>query len=378
MARSPRSESPPKLPSPLVSQPFLRIPWLKDMPRLGPRYVEPMKARSAPELPTGKSWIYEWKLDGIRAVAVSDGARVNLFSRLPRRITGEFPQIVEALRRLPVREWVADGEIVAENPKGESSFQLLQNRRRLAPREFSIRYYLFDLIQVDGHDLKSLPLLRRKQLLECLLRGSTGPVFFLPSSPGPPARIWKEALRHEREGVIAKRADAPYEPGQRSGAWLKIRRQAEQECVIGGYTPPEGARRHFGAILVGLYAGDDLVFASKVGTGFNEADLRSLFRKFQPLRTSVCPFVNLRRRPGNTRPPSRALTPAAMRSCVWLKPRLVCQVRFLEWTRDGNLRQPVFLGLRDDKPPRQVVREPAPAAGRLPITSRSLAASRTR
>ena len=314
-----------------------------------------MKARLESELPRSDDWLFEVKLDGIRAVAIKDGNRVQLYSRLPRELSAEYPEIIEALRGLPAKQFVADGEIVALDAQGRSSFQLLQNRRRHPSQSHAILYYLFDLLNLDGHDLKAVPLVQRKHILEKLLKHASGPLRPSASLGGPAAAIWKSVQRHRLEGLIAKQACSAYEPGQRSGAWLKIKTQTEQEFVIGGYTPPEGTRKFFGALIVGYYSGRDLLFASRVGTGFDFATLRSLYDRFQPLRTTVCPFANLpTRREGRS---GQGFTASEMKRCVWLEPKLVGQVRFMEWTRDDNLRQPVFLGLREDKKPAEVVRE---------------------
>ena len=319
------------------------------------RFIEPMKARLSTDLPSGKEWLFEVKLDGIRAIALKDGKRVELWSRRPRDLTASYPQIVDALRKLPAETFVSDGEIVALDEKGRSSFQLLQNMKRSgnAPPVF---FYLFDLLNFNGRDLRDLPLVERKELLERLLKSSKPPLRFSESLNASADKVWKEVQRLGLEGVIAKRRDSKYEAGRRSGAWQKIKTHNEQEFVIGGYTPPEGSRKNFGSVLVGYYSDSKLMFASGVGAGFTVASLESLYEQFQKLRVAECPFSNLPTPRGG----SKGVTPAKMRECVWLKPELVCQVKFLEWTRDGNLRQPVFLGLREDKDPRQVVREAPP------------------
>jgi bifunctional non-homologous end joining protein LigD len=315
-----------------------------------------MKARLVSELPTGDEWLFELKLDGIRAVAVKQGRNVRIFSRLPRELTAEYPKIVEALQRLPARDAVLDGEIAALDPKGFTSFQLLQNRR--SSQSLNILFYVFDLLHLDGRDLKNVPLVQRRELLEALMAKSTGPLRISAAMQGPAPQIWKEVTRLGLEGVIAKQKNSLYESGRRSGAWIKVKTQAEQEFVIGGCTPPEGTRKYFGAILVGYYQGRDLIFASRVGTGFDHATLKSLHALFLQHRTATCPFSNLpTQRAGRF---GQGVTAAEMSRCTWLKPKLVGQVRFQEWTADGSLRQPVFLGLRTDKAPEEVVRESRP------------------
>lgn len=314
-----------------------------------PRFVAPMKALPAAEMPKGAEWLFEVKLDGIRAIGIKEKQRVEIHSRRSRELTREYPEIMEALSRLPATRLVVDGEIVVLDATGRSSFQALQNLKRSHAQRPPVFYYVFDLLHLDGRDLTSLPLVERKAALETLLQGSDPPLRFSPALEAAPAKVWREIRRLGLEGVIAKRRDSRYEPGRRSGAWRKIKTHNEQEFVIGGYTPPQGSRKHFGALLVGYHERGKLRFASKVGTGFDSATLRSLAELFQSHRTSACPFAGLRAGEG--------VTATEMKRCVWLKPALVCQVRFLEWTRDRILRQPVFLGLREDKPAGEIVRE---------------------
>ncbi len=314
-----------------------------------------MKARLVASLPQGKGWLLEIKLDGIRAVAVKDGSHVKLFSRKPRDISSDYPDVVAALEGLPVEDVVLDGEVVALNASGKSSFQLLQNRKRPGKEKPSIFYYLFDLLNLDGRDFTSLPLETRKKALAHLLEAADDPLRFSAHLDAEPAKVWKEIQRLSLEGIVAKRADSVYEPGRRSGAWLKVKNQNEQEFVIGGYTPPKGSRSYFGALLVGYYQKKRLIFSSKVGTGFTNAQLKLLHDKFRPLLTQRCPFDELpEARSGRS---ETGLTKTEMKKAVWIRPELVGQIRFTEWTRDGNLRHPVFLGLREDKKPTEVVRE---------------------
>ncbi len=318
-----------------------------------PSCVEPMKAQLADALPEGEEWLYELKLDGIRAIAVRDQDDVRLYSRRPREITTDFPGVVAALSRLKERRFVLDGELIALDVHGRSSFQALQNLKRDG-RQSEASYVLFDLLHLGGRDCTPLPLVERRKLLGRLLSKASAPLRFSPSLEAPAAEVWKQVLALGLEGVIAKRRDSPYEPGRRSGAWAKIKAHQEQEFVIGGFTPPEGSRKYFGAILVGYYDNGRLLFASRVGTGFSAARLKELHALFRLCVVQTCPFENL---PGRTQRQAGGITAAEMRRCTWLRPELVCQVKFIEWTRDGNLRHPVFLGLREDKPARSVVRE---------------------
>ena len=317
-----------------------------------PHFVPPMMAQLADALPTTDEWFYEVKLDGIRAVAVKDENSVKLYSRRPRDITADHPEIVQALRKLPIDQFVLDGEIVALDNEGRSSFQLLQNFRR---DDVPVIYVVFDILNASGIDVTTHPLESRRKILRKALTQPKLPLRLSPLLRGEPRKIWREVKRLRLEGVIAKQKLSHYESGRRSGAWKKIKAQNEQEFVIGGYTEPRGLRKYFGAILVGYYEGRELMFASGVGTGFDSATLESLYQLFQKHRARDCLFANL--------PAARknrfggGLTSSEMKRCIWLKPTLVCQVRFYEWTRDGNLRQPVFLGLRSDKRPTEVRRE---------------------
>jgi bifunctional non-homologous end joining protein LigD len=314
-----------------------------------------MKALPSAHIPTGEGWSFELKLDGVRAIGVRDGNKVQLFSRRPRDITTEYPALVEALRTLPAQRWVMDGEIVALDDEGRSSFQLLQNRNRFESSNTPVVLYLFDLLNLEGRNLTDLPLLKRKEILRELIHGAPKLLRFSETLDAPAKKIWTRILELKLEGIIAKRSDSIYESGRRSGAWLKVKALQQQEFVIGGYTPPEGSRKFFGALIIGYYAGKELKYASKVGTGFDFATLKRLYQLFQKYRIPTCPFADLpTKRIGRF---GQGLTASMMKTCIWLKPRFVCQVKFQEWTQDDNLRQPVFLGLREDKLAKEVVRE---------------------
>jgi bifunctional non-homologous end joining protein LigD len=337
-------------------------------PEALPRFVEPMKARLAAELPEGEGWLFEIKLDGIRAIGIKEGETVRLFSRRPRELTQDYPEIVAAVRRLPAATLVVDGEIVAFDDRGRTSFQALQNVKREPENRVSVYFMIFDMVHLNGADLTARTLVQRRTALRKILARRGPPLRFSVSVDASPGKLWKEILKLGLEGVIAKRKDSTYEIGRRSGAWLKIKAQNQQEFVIGGYTAPRGSRKYFGSLLVGYHAGGRLMFASKVGTGFDADRLRSLYQKFKPYRMRECPFVNLpiRRRSRF----GQGISPAEMKVCTWLRPKLVCQVKYLEWTGDDRLRQPVFLGLRDDKEPGDVVREQSG-----PVINSTLAAS---
>ncbi len=299
--------------------------------------IDPMKAVLSDEPFSDPGWIFERKLDGIRCLAIRDGDGVALMSRTARRMNDQFPELVEALERQISDDFIADGEIVAfEN--GITSFAKLQQRAR---RRVPVYLYVFDLPRLDGDDLRRLPLRERKSRLRHGLDFG-GPVRLNPYRNGEHGEeLYREACRKGLEGVIAKRADSPYRGG-RSRDWLKLKCHHEQELVIGGFTAPKGSRTEFGALLVGYYEDGALRYAGKVGTGFGHETLRDLGSRMRELEQEESPFEPFKPIPPGTR---------------WVRPELVGQVGFAEWTRDGRLRHPRYIGLRDDKPARDVVRE---------------------
>jgi len=322
---------------------------LQSLPPAAPSFLEPMKALLVKELPKGSQWTYEIKFDGVRALVLRSKRALNLRSRTDKDLGGKYPSILQALQALPADQVVLDGEVVAVDSQGRSAFQLLQSYQTATGRKPGLFYYVFDILNLNGRDLTRLPLWQRKQIAEKLVSGLRPHVRFSAGIDADSTRVMREMKKRGLEGLVAKLKDSPYQPGQRTGAWTKFKWTQEQEFVIGGYTEPKGAREHFGAILVGYYQGQRLLFAAKVGTGFDQKSLATLFEQFQPIVRDSCPFANL--------PEEEGMTTAQMRHCTWLQPKLVGQVRFSEWTRDGHLRQPAFLGLRDDKPPAEVTRE---------------------
>jgi bifunctional non-homologous end joining protein LigD len=299
--------------------------------------IEPMKAVLSDKPFSDPDWIFERKLDGIRCIAIKDRSGVSLMSRTAHRMNDQFPEIARALEREPAEDFVADGEIVAFSG-GITSFERLQQRARKHVPTF---LYLFDLPLLGGDDLRPLPLRERKARLRHALRFE-GPIRFNPHRKGEHGEeLYREACRKGLEGVIAKRADSPYR-GSRSRDWLKLKCHAEQELVIGGFTAPKGSRTEFGALLVGYYDDGALRYAGKVGTGFDHPTLRELGALLREREQDESPFEPFKPIPPGTR---------------WVQPELVGQVGFAEWTRDGRLRHPRYMGLRDDKPAREVVRE---------------------
>ena len=331
------------------------LPSITNLPSAKPRFVEPMKAKLVEKPPATGDWIYELKFDGIRLIAVKNKEKISLLSRNQNDLSARFPEIVDAIKNLPADECVVDGEVVALDEEGRSSFQLLQ-AREMEGRKSPIYFYAFDLLQLDGKSLASLPLEARKNVLEKLWVGADDPQIRYSGAIGGEAdELLREVQRRGLEGIIGKLRNSVYESGRRSGAWIKLKCVNEQEFVIGGYSPPQGARKYFGAILVGYYKDRDLVFAGKVGTGFTTKSLAALHKKFRAEERPECPFVDL---------PSKqngqwvlGITPSMMKKIQWINPKFVAEIKFAEWTRDGKLRAPVFLGLRDDKKPGEVIRE---------------------
>jgi bifunctional non-homologous end joining protein LigD len=282
-------------------------------------------------------WIFERKLDGVRCLAHRDGAGVRLVSRTDRSMNGDYPELVEALQAEPREDFVIDGEVVAFDGRGITSFSRLQRRHR---ERVAIFYYVFDLLRLGREDVRDLPLRERKAQLRRALRFE-GHVRFSPHRNEHGEELFRDACRKGLEGLMAKRADSPYR-ATRSTDWRKLKCHAEQELVIGGYTAPQGSRTDFGALLVGYFEDGRLSYAGKVGTGFDQATLRDLGAHLRKLERADSPFVDVHPIPRGTH---------------WVEPELVGQIAFTEWTRDGRLRHPRFLGLRTDKPAADVVRE---------------------
>lgn len=317
------------------------------------QFIAPMKALGVESVPAAGDWHCEIKFDGYRAIVLLNGGKAELWSRNHKPL--DYPEVMPSLAKLKCRSAVLDGEIVALDARGHSDFQTLQGRA-LGERP-PIVLYLFDLLELDGRSLLAEPIETRRRALEKLLGKGGTSLRLSPTFAVQPAAFLAEAHRQGLEGMILKRHGSPYESDRRSGAWLKVKNSNEQEFVIGGFTPPKNSRHHFGSILIGHYAKGKLLYCGKVGSGFDGPLLASLHAKFLRLATPRCPFANLplahRSRFG------QGMTATVMRTVTWLKPRLVAQVKFAEWTQDGILRQPVFLGLRPDKAATQVRREAA-------------------
>ena len=306
-----------------------------------------MYAELVQQLPDGNEWLYEVKFDGYRCLAGRDSAGVTLWSRRCNDLTAQFPNIAKACEQLPPRT-LLDGEIVAINENGRISFNLLQHHRSQAQ---ALLFSTFDVLIHRGINLLNEPLSKRREVLSDLMKPLTrrATAVSLSESIDTPAELIRVVKEFGFEGVIAKRKNSCYESGKRSGAWLKYKVNQSQEFVIGGYTPGNP----LDAVIVGYYEGDKLIYAAKVRDGFVPRLRRDVWQKLKGLEIASCPFANL---PEKKRT-QFSLTREEMKNCIWVKPRLVAQIEFTEWTPDGHLRHSKFVGLRDDKDPREVVRE---------------------
>jgi bifunctional non-homologous end joining protein LigD len=299
-----------------------------------PFRVKPMLATLVKQPFHKPSWVYEEKYDGYRILAYKEGARVTLLSRNAHDRTGAFAGVAKAVAKLPGRTLLLDGEVVAFDSKWVSRFQLLQNS------ETEPAYAVFDYLYHDGHDFRREPLTVRREALETMLGKTSGTrdrVFISVLLASNGLKAFEAAKKKGYEGLVAKHESAPYVEG-RSNKWLKVKAHQEDEFLIVGYTEPAGARKYIGALLLGAYDHGELRYVGKVGTGFNQESLARLFRMFQPL---------IREKPAVADPPRE-------RDITFLTPRLVAEIAYEELTADHKLRQPVFLGLRDDKPAHSV------------------------
>ncbi len=305
-----------------------------------PDVIHPMLATLVDEPFSNPEWIFETKWDGFRSVCFVKGGKARFVSRNQIEMTAQYPELVNVGKQIEAKEAILDGEIVALDEDGMPRFQLLQPRVGRKSGVEGLRgkgqiiYYVFDLLYCDGYDLTPCAVVERKDVLERILRPA-GFVKLSEHLEGEGERFFKEIEKFHLEGMIAKRAASPYLQ-KRSSDWLKVKTIQRSEVVVGGYTQPRGARSHFGALVVGLYRGGDLHYVAHVGGGFNHRTLAQLYDWMQPLKTNKSPFVD---------------APKTNEPVQWLKPKLVAEVKFSEWTADHRLRHPVFVGLRNDKRP---------------------------
>jgi bifunctional non-homologous end joining protein LigD len=264
-----------------------------DLPAARPAFIPPMQAKLVDQLPSGKDWLYELKLDGNRALAIKVEGRVQLISRNQKDLTRAYPEIVNAIAALDLSSGVLDGEIVALDASGKPSFQALQHAPAPTSRARPIYYYAFDLLNLEGKATTSLPLIERKLLLAEVLASAASHCRFLPALEGERDDVIAAVREQHLEGVVAKRALSVYESDQRSGAWVKFKLGHKEEFVIGGYTRGRGDRSEFGALIVGYYEQGQLRYASKVGTGFSSRQIREFVAGTEPLRQAQSPFDSI-------------------------------------------------------------------------------------
>ena len=300
-------------------------------------------------MPEGRQWLYELKLDGYRAIAFKRDGTVHLRSRNDNDFASRYPGVVKALTRLPDNT-ILDGEVVAFDQEGRPSFNALQN---FGSAPAPVVFYVFDLLMLAGREIMREALEKRRELLEKkVLPKLTEPVRYAPPLDAALPVLVESVKKQGFEGLVAKRRDSLYEPGQRSGAWMKMRVNRGQEFVIGGYTR---GTKTFDALVFGYYDGKQLIYVARTRNGFTPVTRAQLFKKFKGLEIDECPFSNL------PEPKSgrwgQGLTKAKMAECQWLKPVLVGQFEFLEWTGENHLRHSKFIGLREDKKAKDVVRE---------------------
>jgi bifunctional non-homologous end joining protein LigD len=299
--------------------------------------IKPMLAETSIASFDSNEWLSEIKYDGYRALANIENGKVELYSRNLNPFNEKYPAIVQQLETIP-HAVILDGEIVVEDKEGRSGFQLLQNRL-----EGKLKYYVFDLLHLNGYDLFDVPLIERKNMLRILLENvKMKDVVFSKHVIGNGLQFYKDAVARRMEGIISKEIKSRYRPGQRSKDWLKIKILQQQEMVIAGITKPKGSRSHFGSIVLAVRENNRWKYAGHCGAGFSDEMLSSLYKKFKPLFTPRSPFTEKVRLNNEVQ---------------WLRPEIVCEIKFTEWTSEGNLRHPVFMGLRTDKKASEVKRE---------------------
>jgi len=304
-----------------------------------------MLASSATHLPKGAGWSYEVKFDGYRTLALKDVSRVKLLSRNLKDATKLYASVAREMAKLRDDSVLLDGEIVAVDEEGRPSFQALHHQAA-----HTVVYYAFDLLHLDGRDLTATPLNERRELLAKVLKGSR--LLRSESLPGTPEQIEIAVREHHLEGVVAKRIASRYEPGKRSRSWVKVKFNRRQEFVVGGFKPNA---KGFESLLVGYYEGRQLMFASKVRAGLTPHVRAGLFTALKAIEQARCPFANLpSRKTGHL---GEGITAEDMTTLRWFKPKIVVEVSFVEWTRDGLLRHPEFVGVGEDKSPREIRRE---------------------
>jgi bifunctional non-homologous end joining protein LigD len=301
-----------------------------------PREIKPMLSTLVDEPFSDENWLFEIKWDGYRAVAYMDDHDLNLLSRNNLSFLEKYGPVADALETLHIRA-VLDGEIVAVNEKGFGDFQLLQNWQ--TTRIGDLHYYVFDIVWLEGYDLTSLPLTERKRILQQIIPPGDDVIKYSDHILKEGEKFFKVALKEGLEGIMAKKLASKYEPGNRADTWLKIKVSKRQEVIIAGYTEPRRTRKFFGSLLLGVYKKNELIYVGHTGSGFNAKSLEQIYKKLQPLVIKKSAFID---------------SPKANMPVTWVKPKLVCEIKFTEWTKDLQARHPIFMGMREDKNPKDI------------------------
>ena len=322
---------------------------LNSLPQKPATFIEPMDCLAVTKLPESANWIWEVKIDGYRAIAVKSDDTVNLFSRTKKSFNSKFPYIRDALQYLPSGT-VVDGEVVAIDETGRPNFNLLQSFRTSASQ---IQYYVFDVLCLRNRETTKLPLIERRKLLNTLSFADQR-IKIVDYVEAEPTDLLRAVQEQKLEGIVGKRKDSLYEPGRRTGAWIKHRVNRGQEFVVGGYFPgPHG----FDSLIVGYYDDDKLMYVARTRNGFVPASRRHVFSQLKSLATERCPFANL---PDKRKSRfGEELNAEKMKKAVWLKPKVVVEIEFLEWTEADRLRHSTFVRLRENKLAREVIKETA-------------------
>ncbi|HLU81303.1 MAG TPA: DNA ligase D [Flavobacteriaceae bacterium] len=302
-------------------------------------YYTPMLTKLVDDPFTDKDWIFENKFDGYRAIASVQNGKVQLYSRNHNSFNKKYPSLVKELQKLEMNV-VLDGEILALDEHGNPKFQLLQNHQR--KKVDKLVFYVFDIIYLNGHETINMELSHRKELLDSVFQNINSKIILQTQVIDTEGEKYFEKIKKQQgEGIIAKRKSSLYSPGKRNHDWLKIKTDQRQESIICGFTAPQGARKFFGSLILGIYEDEKLVHIGNCGTGFKEEDLKALHKKMKPLIRKTSPFEKA----------------PALKNPIWITPKLICEVKFSEWTTENNMRHPVFIGLRSDKKARQIIRE---------------------
>ena len=306
---------------------------------------KPMLAKQSGQIMDNATWLYEMKYDGYRVISKINNGKAELYSRNANRYSKIFQSITDELNTIN-ENVILDGEVVIENNKGISDFQLLQNYQ--STKQGILKYYVFDMIYLNGHAITDFPLLKRKELLEAFFENyNFKNIFNTRYQIGDGKKLFEKLSAKGYEGVIAKEPESTYLAGKRADTWLKIKTTMMQEAIICGYTAPQNSRQYFGSVILGMYSGKILKYIGNCGTGFTEASLKELHADFEKLKTSSHSFSSVPKMNGTKGKP------------YWIKPELVCNIKFLEWTQDEHMRNPVFMGLRKDKEVKEVINESA-------------------